>query len=263
MLIDFHTHIYPEKLASRTVETLGGKAHIPHFTDGTLGSLTALMDREGVDRFVLLHIATSPKNEGNVNAFARQTNSARHPSFGSVHPDSARWKEELLALKEAGVKGVKFHNEYQSFFADDEKAFPLYAECGRLGLAMLFHGGADLAFSPPEKCSPARMARAAKAFPSANFIFAHLGGMRSAKDSIEFLAPLANVFTDTAFSSQYVPLSAGREVIEAFGAERVLFGTDCPWDTPARTLAYLKAMRLPPLWEEKIFYGNALQILED
>jgi predicted metal-dependent hydrolase of the TIM-barrel fold len=87
--------------------------------------------------------------------------------------------------------------------------------------------------------------------------------MRSAKDSIEFLAPLANVFTDTAFSSQYVPLSAGREVIEAFGAERVLFGTDCPWDTPARTLAYLKAMRLPPLWEEKIFYGNALQILED
>lgn len=76
MLIDFHTHIYPEKLASRTVETLGGKAHIPHFTDGTLGSLTALMDREGVDRFVLLHIATSPKNEGNVNAFARQTNSA-------------------------------------------------------------------------------------------------------------------------------------------------------------------------------------------
>lgn len=175
MLIDFHTHIYPEKLASRTVETLGGKAHIPHFTDGTLGSLTALMDREGVDRFVLLHIATSPKNEGNVNAFARQTNSARHPSFGSVHPDSARWKEELLALKEAGVKGVKFHNEYQNFFADDEKAFPVYAECGRLGLAMLFHGGADLAFSPPEKCSPARMARAAKAFPSANFIFAHLG----------------------------------------------------------------------------------------
>ena len=209
MLIDFHTHIYPEKLASRTVETLGGKAHIPHFTDGTLGSLTALMDREGVDRFVLLHIATSPKNEGNVNAFARQTNSARHPSFGSVHPDSARWKEELLALKEAGVKGVKFHNEYQNFFADDEKVFPVYAECGRLGLAMLFHGGADLAFS------------------------------------------------------QYVPLSAGREVIEAFGAERVLFGTDCPWDTPARTLAYLKAMRLPPLWEEKIFYGNALQILED
>lgn len=123
MLIDFHTHIYPEKLASRTVETLGGKAHIPHFTDGTLGSLTALMDREGVDRFVLLHIATSPKNEGNVNAFARQTNSARHPSFGSVHPDSARWKEELLALKEAGVKGVKFHNEYQNFFGGRRKGF--------------------------------------------------------------------------------------------------------------------------------------------
>lgn len=107
MLIDFHTHIYPEKLASRTVETLGGKAHIPHFTDGTLGSLTALMDREGVDRFVLLHIATSPKNEGNVNAFARQTNSARPPSFGSVHPDSARWKEELLALKRGRRQGRK------------------------------------------------------------------------------------------------------------------------------------------------------------
>lgn len=165
MLIDFHTHIYPEKLASRTVETLGGKAHIPHFTDGTLGSLTALMDREGVDRFVLLHIATSPKNEGNVNAFARQTNSARHPSFGSVHPDSARWKEELLALKEAGVKGVKFHNEYQSFFADDEKAFPLYAECGRLGLAMLFHGGADLAFSPPESVRPRAWRAPQKRFP--------------------------------------------------------------------------------------------------
>ena len=26
----------------------------------------------------------------------------------------------------AGIKGVKFHNEYQNFFVDDEKAFPLY-----------------------------------------------------------------------------------------------------------------------------------------
>lgn len=263
MLIDFHTHIYPENLASRTVETLGGKAHIPHFTDGTLGSLTALMDREGVERFVLLHIATSPKNEGNVNAFARQTNSARHPSFGSVHPDSARWKEELLALKEAGVKGVKFHNEYQSFFADDEKAFPVYAECGRLGLAMLFHGGADLAFSPPEKCSPARMARAAKAFPSANFIFAHLGGMRSAKESVKFLgAPCQRIYGHRVFLAVRSAIGGARSDRSVRRGARSVRNR-LPVGYPARTLAYLKAMRLPPLWEEKIFYGNALQILED
>ena len=164
-------------------------------------------------------------------------------------------------LKDAGIKGVKFHNEYQNFFADDDRAMQVYEECVRQGLIMLFHGGADLAFSPPEKCSPARLARAASQLPGGIFVFAHLGGMRSTAESIRYLAPLKNVYTDTAFSSQYLTLCEGREVIEAFGADRILFGTDCPWDTPARTLEYIGAMGLSSSALEKICCRNALRLL--
>ena len=62
MLIDFHSHCFPDKIAAGAVVKIGGKAGglVPH-TDGSLDGLTALMKQQNVDRFVVLNIATNEK----------------------------------------------------------------------------------------------------------------------------------------------------------------------------------------------------------
>ena len=71
MLIDFHTHCFPEKIAKKAMETLsfasGGA--IP-FHDGTFSDLKRLMHESKVDKFCIMNIATNIKQQKAVNDFA-------------------------------------------------------------------------------------------------------------------------------------------------------------------------------------------------
>lgn len=261
MLIDFHAHVFLDKLAAGAVSSLAAKARLTPFADGTVSGTKALMRAQGVDKFVALNIAVAPRTQQNVNNFAISLLS--DPiivPFGSVHPDSPDALSELIRLHAAGVRGVKFHNEYQNFFVDDEKAFPIYEKCEELGLIMLFHGGADRGFEPPVKATPARIRKVALAFPRAKIVAAHLGGQAMEQESVQQLAD-TNVWIDTSFASRCVSSALGEEVIRAFGEDRVLFGTDCPWDTPANTVHWLEKMPLSQTAKQKIYSQNALRLL--
>ena len=127
-------------------------------------------------------------------------------------------------------------------------------------MIMLFHGGVDYGFEPPYKTPPQRMRRVAEAFPQAKIVVAHLGGQTMADEAIEYLAD-TNVYVDTSFSSRSVPAETAERVIRAFGVSRVLFGTDCPWDTPAPTVRYLEGMHFTKEELELIYSKNALRLL--
>ena len=261
MLIDFHAHAFLDKLAAGAISSLAAKSGFTPFTDGTVAGAETLMKSQAVDRFVLLNIAVSPKSERHVNDFAISLLGREDCiPFGSVHPDSENALAELDRLSRAGIRGVKFHNEYQNFFVDDEKAFPIYEKCAELGLIMLFHGGADRGFSPPFKTAPARMRRVALRFPAAKIVVAHLGGQDMQEEAIQQLAD-TNVYIDTSFTSLSVDASVAERSIRAFGFNRVLFGTDCPWDTPANTVAFLSRMGFSPNEYDQIYYRNATDLL--
>ena len=262
MLIDFHAHAFLDKLAANAVSSLAARAHFTPFCDGTVDGTARLMREQGVDRFAVLNIAVSPKTERHVNDFAISLLDRGDTvlPFGSVHPSSPDAFSELERLKNAGIRGIKFHNEYQNFFVDDESAFPVYERCAELGFIMLFHGGADRGFSPPVKTAPRRMRRVALRFPQAKIIVAHLGGQDMQQEAIDELAD-TNVYIDTSFVSRSVEPSVAERSIRAFGFDRVIFGSDCPWDTPANTVAFLQAMGFSPEEYEKIYSKNALKIL--
>ena len=148
MIIDFHTHAFPERIAAGAVDKLayasGGL--IPQ-TDGTLESLKEVMKRDGIDISVVLGIATNPTQQHNVNDFAAEVNNQEgFVGFGSVHPDAPDALDELDRIKSLGLKGVKFHPEYLGFFVDDERMKPIYKKISRLGLITLFHAGHDYGF---------------------------------------------------------------------------------------------------------------------
>ena len=261
MRIDFHAHAFLDKLAAGAVSSLAARAHLTPFTDGTVEATKKLMKEQGVDRFVVLNIAVSPRTERHVNDFAISLLQEKSIiPFGSVHPDSENALAELKRLKTAGIKGIKFHNEYQNFYVDDEKAFPIYEKCAEMGLIMLFHGGADRGFEPPVKTPPERLRRVWERFPEAKIVAAHLGGQDMTERAADSLAD-TGVYVDTSFSALSLDAGQGEYAIRAFGFDRVLFGTDCPWDTPENTVRYLEGMGFTQEQKNKIYFENALKLL--
>ena len=73
MLIDFHTHAFPEKIGTRAIAKLSHDAGglVPQ-TDGTLTSLKEQMQKDGVDISVVHSIATNPQQQTRVNDFAME-----------------------------------------------------------------------------------------------------------------------------------------------------------------------------------------------
>lgn len=123
MLIDFHTHAFPDAISGNAINKLsfvsGG---LEPQSEGTVSSLKTEMEKEGVDISVVLSIATNPKQQTNVNNFANEINDEKSIfAFGSVHPEAENVFDELERIKSMWLKGVKFHPEYQKFYVDDEK----------------------------------------------------------------------------------------------------------------------------------------------
>ena len=182
MLIDFHTHAFPPKIAGRAVSRLAFDAGglVPQ-TDGTLASLKQQMALDGVTLSVVHSIATNPRQQTNVNNFAIEMDAdPAIVAFGSVHPDAPNALEELERIRDAGLKGVKLHPEYQGFFADDPKMKPIYRKISELGLIVLFHAGHDYGFAPPYHCMPEHL-RNALDWLDTPVVAAHWGGLGCAE----------------------------------------------------------------------------------
>ena len=59
MLVDFHTHCFPDRLASRAIPKLSATGGIKPYTDGTASGLQGSMKEAGIFLSVVLPVATS------------------------------------------------------------------------------------------------------------------------------------------------------------------------------------------------------------
>ena len=261
MLIDFHTHAFPEKIARRAIETLSHAAGgICPQTDGSMASLKAEMAKDGVDLAVVHAIATNPAQQTNVNNYAMEMNrDEKIVAFGSVHPDAPDALEELERIRAAGLKGVKLHPEYQGFYADDEKMKPIYQKISQLGLIVLFHAGQDYGFPPPYHCMPEHLLRALK-WLDTPVVAAHWGGMGCAEAVLEQLCG-ENIWFDLSFGYCAMPKSTAQAIIDRHTPDRLLFGSDMPWHRPAWELCLINSLDLSQADKDKICWQNAARLL--
>lgn len=264
MLIDFHMHVFPDHLSQKALEKLSKTAGgIPYYTDGTVGDTVAKMKAWNVDYGVFMNIATSPKQQESINnwASAVQREHENIFCFGSVHPDAEDCVEELYRIKELGLKGVKLHPDYQNFFVDDERVYPIYDTLSRLQLPILFHAGYD-AVSPTMIHGPSNgIARVAEMFPRLTIIAAHMGGLNRYDDTEEYLAGQSNVYLDTSMSASYCKPEQFKRIIKKHGADKILFATDCPWNRPADELSLIDSIGLGDIERNQILYANAAKLL--
>ena len=277
MIIDIHTHIFPEKIAASTVKKLELLSHTRSFSDGSASGLKASMSRAGVDASLVLPVATNPHQVPHVNDSSARINDLGPEtgiySLGCIHPDFDGYKEELARVASLGLKGVKLHPEYQGVDFDDIRYLRILDRCGELGLAVLSHAGLDIGFPGKDNCSPAMVLRALKQVGPVKLALAHMGGWRQ-WDQVEELLWDTQVYMDTSYAlgaisplegdSYYrpeeLPLMEEAQfmgMVRKFGADRIMFGTDSPWDDQQTALARLRALPLEPRELDAILGENA------
>lgn len=260
--IDFHVHAFADKIAVRTVESLAKICGEIPCTNGTMADTRRTMGEWGVDGIVLMSIATKPSQHLVCNNWAASQKAPDCFPFGSVHPDGEDVLEELERIRELGLYGVKLHPDYQNFFVDEERLYPIYRKCGELGLPVTLHAGFDPLCPDTVHCSPQAAARAAGDNPETTFIFAHMGSNALWDDvEIHMAGKYPNVYLDTALSGSHMEDDQLLRMIRMQGADRVLLASDCPWDSTAVTIRKLEGLPLTQEEKERIFYKNAQRLL--
>ncbi len=264
MIIDFHTHIFPDKIAESTIRSLEERAGLTASTNGTLSGLLASMETAGVDMSVILPVVTKPSQFETVNTFAASVNEqyeGKLLSFGGIHPDTEDYKKELDRIKELGLKGIKIHPDYQGVMIDDIRYMNIIEYADALGLIILTHAGIDIGLPDPVHCPPDKMRKVIDTLHPKKMVVAHYGGWNQWEEVYEYLAG-ENLYLDTAFTFDYIKEDMFYKILEKHGSDKVLFATDCPWGYQKKDVESLKKTNLTDEVKNEILYKNAMNLLK-
>lgn len=277
MVIDFHTHTFPDTLAATALKKMQSNCHTAVFTDGTVNALNLSMKQAGIDYSVVLPVATNPLKVSSINDISLGLAGKEGLIyFGCIHPETENWYEELGRIANAGLKGIKIHPVFQGVDIDDIRFLRILDRAGQLGLTVVMHAGDDIGFPGVVRCSPAMTLNALRQVGKITLVMAHMGGWRN-WDQVEELLTGTNVYIDTAYSlGTLVPLDDRHysseqlrlldeekfcKLVRLFGSRKVLFGTDSPWADQRQSKDEILALPLSEEEKADVLGGNALTLL--
>jgi len=256
-IIDMHTHAFPDSLAPRAIAALEAECPWKAVGRGTIDALLESMDAAGVDASVMCCIATKPDQVEKILPWCEQIRSERIIPLPSVHPKTPKPAEWIARFAEAGFPGIKMHPMYQDYHADDPLLAPIYAALSERRMLLEVHCGRDIAFPPDDdRATPRRFANVIERFPELRLVCTHLGGWRMWEESSQLILG-RNVYVETSFSLNEVAPERAADMIRRHGAERILFGTDWPWQRQDEALENLRGLGLTEEEMERICWKNA------
>lgn len=267
MIIDFHTHIFPDHLAEKTINILETKGGSKAFTNGTLDGLVNSMIDAKIDCSVILPVLTKPEQFKTVNEFAVRLNekynginNVKLISFGGIHPDSSDYKYELKEIATMGLKGIKLHPDYQDTMFDDIKYMRIIDYASELGLITSVHAGLDIGYPDHIHCTPKAARKVIDEVAPEKLVLAHFGGYMCWDDVEKYLVG-QNVYFDTAYIHNTINQEQFLRILQNHGDGKILFATDSPWSGHKESIEWLRNLKMPHETLEKILYKNALELL--
>ncbi len=281
MIIDFHTHTFPDAICAKVINKLSMASGTEAFTDASMGSLVSSMKEAGIDYSVNLPVMTNPEQVEKINHSMiqnRETLLAQGiVAFGGLHPDYEDYRAELRRLKQGGIKGIKLHPAYQNVDLTDIRMMRILEAASREDLIILIHAGIDIGIYDHDYSSVKQILQVVKEIAPPKFVLAHMGGW-GCWDDVERDLTGAPVYLDTAFSigaitpNTKAPHPPIREenlteeqflrIVRKHGSDRILFATDSPWEGQADYLDRVRRMALTEQELKDILGENARRLLE-
>lgn len=263
MRIDFHTHIFPDKIAPQTIKFLSEKGNVTPHGEATLSAIKTDMKDRGIDISVILPVATLPKQTYSINRTAKELDGKDGIVYaGAIHPDNENIEEILDDIKASGLYGIKIHPDYQGVYFDDPKYIKIMKAAAERGLMITTHAGVDIGYPEDVHCTPDMVLKVLdelKGIIDNKLILAHMGGCDLADEVIEKLAGKP-VYFDTSFVLDRYPEKC-EEIIKKHGADKILFATDYPWSDGVQFIEIINGFDLSDTDKEKIFSLNALKLI--
>ncbi len=278
MIIDFHAHIFPEKIRDHREDYLSSEPAFRLLYESPkseligVAELIDVMDEQNVDKSVVFGFPWVSSeifrlnNDYIIDAVKRYPD--RLIGFGCFDLDSPDAVKETERCLEAGLSGVGELAFYQSGIDDEalKKMEPVMELCKERDLPVLIHTNEPVGHVYPGK-TPVTMSQIynlAKKYPKNKIVLAHWGGgifffnllKRDAKDVLK------NVWYDTAASPYLYDPEIFNAAIELTGVDKILFGSDLPLLKPARYYKEIEKAGITKEDMDKILGGNAAQLLK-
>ncbi|MDK2808998.1 MAG: uncharacterized protein PWP24_1735 [Clostridiales bacterium] len=267
MIIDIHTHIFPDAMAKKTIAQIAGESGLIPFTQGSRQELLDSMEKNEIRCSVNLPVATRPGQFNSINLFAHGLNEAAREqkfskiiSFGAIHPESSNYKEELRELSRMGFQGIKLHPDYQNMMFDDIRYLRILDAASELGLVQVVHAGKAYENQSIVHATPKQIKHVIRQVEPEKLVMAHFGGF-GYWDEVEELLVGENVYFDTAYILKEIEEERFLRILRAHGSNKVLFGSDLPWGGQAESLAYINKWALTDTERKNILYENASSLL--
>lgn len=206
-MIDFHTHIFPEKIVETTISFLerqcGERAHL----SGTYESLLSSMEEAKIEQSIVLPVVTRPSQFDSINRFAAEVTEqtdGKLLSFGGIHPACDHLKDRLRSLKNNGFPGIKLHPDYQETRFDNPGYLNILDYASELGLIVSVHAGLDPGYPNFVHATPSIIRDVIHQVRPQKLVLAHMGGFQRWSEVEELLVG-EDVWLDTAACFSKIP----------------------------------------------------------
>jgi predicted TIM-barrel fold metal-dependent hydrolase len=256
-VVDIHAHIYPSKIADKATRSVANHYELNMWGSGVSENLLASKNASPITHFVVHSVAVKAETVISINDFIASQVKA-HPEFigfATMHHDFLDVESEVERVVQAGLKGFKLHPDCQRVNMDDPRLMRLYEIIeGRLPL--IVHTG-DYRF---DYSHPRRLQNVLRTFPNLVVNAAHLGGWSVFDIAYDHLAN-ENCFLDASSSMAFLGNRRKKELINAYGTDRILFGSDYPMWNPAEEYERFMSLGFTDSEYEKMLWRNAEHFL--
>lgn len=259
-ITDIHAHIFPDKLADRAAQSIGDFYGAPIYCSASVDRLLREQTAAGISRCVVSSSAVTPHQVFGINDFISAA-AAAHPEFigfGSIYPGMDGFEDELDRMLSLGLRGLKIHPDFQKLPIDAPSGIETYRAIARRNLPVLFHmGDSRYDFSTPQ-----RLLNLLRQVPDLRVIAAHFGGWQAWE--LSYANPLPeNVLYDTSSTTPMISHDFVLRMLDRFGPDRFLFGSDFPMWQPSQMVSQFQSLGLDEETLRRIFFRNFNELLPE
>jgi predicted TIM-barrel fold metal-dependent hydrolase len=272
MIIDCHTHIFPEEVRKdREAFCKRDKGFSSIYKDSTskmvgVEDLIASMDESGIDRSVICGFPWSQPDLCSLHNQYLMASASRYSNrlivFVMLLFSNPDWsgKEFDRAVKGGarGVGEIAFYRDEMTS-QDIHSMKPILTQMEKQGIPLLLHTNETIGHSYPGKGRTPleRFYELILSFPNLPIILGHWGGGLPFYELMPEVAKgMANVYYDTAASPFLYSKKIYAIAREIVGIEKIFFGTDFPLISPRRYFKELEESSLSKQDREKILGLN-------